>query len=188
MPAQADFQQRLKSIETLLGEIEVSADPNFRARVRELVQLMMDLHCAGVKRMLELIRAPGDGGDGLIQKLGRDDLVASLLILYDLHPLNLEARVIEAVDKLSKRLRAHEGEVELVSMEHGAIRLRIQANSHGCGSNAQALKEMAEDAIYQAAPDLTSLTIEGAEEKTGFVPLEMLQSAPPITNGIKGGL
>jgi|SRR5579872_1592651 len=188
MPSQADFQQRLRSIEALLAEIEDSADPNFRARVRELVQLVMDLHGAGVERMLELIRAPGEGGEGLIQKLGRDDLVASLLVLYGLHPLNLEARVIQAVDNLAKRLRAHEGEVKLLSMEHGAIRLRIQANGHGCGSNAQALKEMAEDAIYQAAPDLTSLAIEGAEEKAGFVPLEMLQSAPPIANGIKGGL
>jgi Fe-S cluster biogenesis protein NfuA len=188
MPTQADFQQHLRSIETLLGEIEASADPNLRTSVRELVQLVMDLHGAGVERMLELMRAPGEGGEGLIQKLGRDDLVASLLILYGLHPLNLEARVIEAVDKLSQRLRAHEGEVELLSVEHGAIRLRIQANGQGCGSNAQALKEMAEDAIYQAAPDLTSLAIEGAEEKTGFVPLKMLQSAPPIANGIKGGL
>jgi len=78
--------------------------------------------------------------------------------------------------------------VELLSLERGAIRLRIQANSHGCGSTAQALKEMVEDAIYQAAPDLTSLIIEGAEEKAGFVPLEMLQSAPPLANGVKGGL
>jgi len=182
MPAQADFQQRLKSIETLLGEIEASADPNLRTRVQELVQLVMDLHGAGLERMLELIRAPGEGGEGLVQKLGRDDLVASLLVLYGLHPLNLEARVIQAVDKLDAR------EVELLSLEQGAIRLRIQANGRGCGSTAQALKAMVEDAIYQAAPDLTSLIIEGTEEKAGFVPLEMLHPAPQPANGVKGGL
>ena len=188
MPAQEDFQQRLKSIETLLGEIEGGADPNVRTRVKDLVQLVMDLHGAGLERMLELIRAPGDGGEGLVQKLGRDDLVASLLVLYGLHPLGLDARVTQAIDKVGARLRAHEGQVALVSMEHGAIRLRIQANGHGCGSNAQALKEMVEDAVYQAAPDLTSLIIEGAEEKSGFVPLQMLQSAPSVANGVKGGL
>ena len=181
MPAPVDFQQRLKSVETLLGEIEASADPNLRTRVQELVQLVMDLHGAGLERMLELIRAPGEGGEGLIQKLGRDDLVASLLVLYSLHPLNLEARVTQAVDKLGAR------GVELLSIEDGAVRLRIQATGHGCGSNAQALKEIVEDAIYQAAPDLTSLAIEGAEEKSGFVPLEMLQSAA-LANGVKGGL
>jgi Fe-S cluster biogenesis protein NfuA len=188
MPTQADFQQRLKSIESLLGEIEAGADPSLRTRVQELVKLVMDLHGAGLERILELIRAPDDRGEGLVLKLGRDDLVASLLVLYGLHPLNIEARVIQAVEKLSARLRAHEGEVKLLSMEHGAIRLRIQASGHGCGSNAQALKEMAEEALYQAAPDLASLTIEGAEEKTGFVPLEMLQSAPLVANGVKGAL
>jgi Fe-S cluster biogenesis protein NfuA len=115
-------------------------------------------------------------------------LVASLLVLHGLHPLDLEARVSRAVDKLATRLRAQEGEVELLSTEHGAVRLRIRANGHGCGSSAQAIKEMVEDAIYQAAPDLDSLVIEGAEEKSGFVPLEMLQSAPPLANGVKGGL
>ena len=41
-----------------------------------------------------------------------------------------------------------------------------------------------EEAIYQAAPDLTALTIEGAEEKQGFVPLEMLQTTMPVLNGV----
>ncbi len=188
MPPQADFQQRLKSIETLLGKIEAGADPHMRTSVQELVQLVMDLHGAGFERMLELIRAPGDGGTVLIEKLGRDDLVASLLILYGLHPLNLEERVVNAIDKLTPRLRSHDAEVELVGMEDGVVRVRLRVNGHGCGSNAQSLKEQVADALYQAAPDLTSLIVEGAEEKSGFVPLEMLQSAPSLANGLKGGL
>ena len=44
--------------------------------------------------MLELIRAArAMRGESVIQKLGRDELVASLLVLYGLHPLDLEARV-----------------------------------------------------------------------------------------------
>jgi Fe-S cluster biogenesis protein NfuA len=188
MPHQPDFQKRLKSIESLLGEIEAGADPNLRARVQELVQLVMDLHGAGLERMLELIQGPGDSGEILVQKLGRDQLVASLLVLYGLHPINLEGRIIQALDKVSSRLRAHEGGVELLSMENGAVRLRIHAKGHGCGSTAAALKEIVEDAIYQAAPDVTSLDIEGAEANPGFVPLEALQVAAPLANGMKGGL
>src|SRR5665213_3088802 len=188
MPPPADFQQRLKSIETLLGKIEAGADPHLRTSVQELVQLVMDLHGAGLERMLELIRAPGDGGEILVDKLGRDDLVASLLVLYGLHPLNLEARVIQAIEKAGSRLRSHDAAVELLAMEGGAVRLRLRANGHGCGSNAQSLKELVEDAIYQAAPDLNSLVIEGAEKKSGFVSLEMLQSAPALANDLKGEL
>jgi Fe-S cluster biogenesis protein NfuA len=197
MPGQPEFQQRLQSIERLLGEIEGAADPSLRTSVQQLVQLVMDLHGAGIERMLELVRADATGGEGLIHKLGRDELVASLLVLYGLHPLDLEARVTEALDRVRVRLRPHKGEVELLSIQEGAVRLRLHANSHGCGSTAEALKEMVADAVYQSAPDVTALVIEGAGEKQGFVSLEMLQASAPAlhssnglssTASVKGGL
>src|SRR5580698_695004 len=99
MPEQPDFQKRLESIEYLLGTIDKAADPNLRATVQQIVQLIMDLHGAGVERMLELIRAAGDSGTSIVARLGRDELVGSLLVLYGLHPLSLEERVAQAIDK-----------------------------------------------------------------------------------------
>jgi Fe-S cluster biogenesis protein NfuA len=177
MPGKPEFQQRLQSIERLLGEIEGAADPSLRTSVQQLVQLVMDLHGAGLERVVELIRADAAGGESLIQKLGRDELVASILVLYGLHPLDFEARITEGLDKARVRLRSHQGEVELLSIQEGAVRLRLHANGHGCGSTAQALTEMVEDAMYQSAPDITALVIEGAADKQGFVSLEMLQGA-----------
>lgn len=174
---QPEFQQRLKSIERLLAEVEAAADPNLRTTVQQLVQLVMDLHGAGLERMLELIRGTGDGGADIIDQLSRDELVASLLVLYGLHPTDLETRVEQALEKARRRLRAHEGEVDLVSIQDGAVRLRLRANGHGCGSTAEALKRVVEEMVYQEAPDITSLVVEGAGGKQGFVPLEMLQGA-----------
>jgi Fe-S cluster biogenesis protein NfuA len=191
MPGQPEFHQRLQSIERMLGEIEGSADPALRTSVRQLVQSVMDLHGAGLDRILELIRADSAGGESLIHKLGRDELVASLLVLYGLHPLHLEARITEGLDKARARLRSHQGEVELLSVRDGVVRLRLHANGHGCGSTGQALKELVEDAVYQCAPDIASLVIEDAGEKQGFVSLELLQktaSAPRMTVGNKGAL
>jgi Fe-S cluster biogenesis protein NfuA len=187
MPAPAEFQKRLQSIEALLGEIEAAADPSLRTSVQQLVQLIMDLHGAGLERTLELIRATGEEGEAVVQKLGRDELVASLLVLYGLHPKTLEERVTLALDKARLRLRAHEGEVELLSIQDGAVRLRLQVNGRGCGSTAQALKEIVEEAVYQSAPDVTALSIEGAEEKPGFVSLDMLKASalvPVASNGL----
>jgi Fe-S cluster biogenesis protein NfuA len=181
----------------LLGEIEASADPSLRTSVQQLVQLVMDLHGAALERMLDLVRADSGGGESLIHKIGGDELVASLLVLYGLHPLSFEARITEALDKARARLRSHQGEVELLSIQDGAVRLHLHANGHGCGSTAEALKEIVEDAVYQSAPDIASLVIEGAGEKQGFVSLEMLQGtvpAPHVSNGFslnarnKGGL
>jgi Fe-S cluster biogenesis protein NfuA len=177
MTAQPDFQQRLKSIERLLGEIEAAADPNLRATAQELVQLVMDLHGAGLERMLELIRS---SDEGVVEKLGRDELVASLLILYGLHPVDLETRVAQALEKARVRLRPHEGEVELLGIQEGVVRLRIHlnrhgANGHGCGSTPEALKEIVESAIYQAAPDVASMLIE--DPKPSLVQIGIMQGA-----------
>ena len=197
MPGQPEFQQRIQSIERMLAEIEGSADPSLRTSVQQLVQLVMDLHGAGIERMIELIRGDAGGGEGLIYKLGRDELVASLLVLYGLHPSTLEARITEGLDKARARLRSHQSEVELLSSQDGAVRLRLHANGHGCGSTPQALKEMIEDAVYQSAPDIASLFIEDAGTKPGFVSLEMLQGTAPaahfssglsLSAGNKGGL
>jgi Fe-S cluster biogenesis protein NfuA len=185
MPRQPEFQQRLQAIESLLGKIERAADPNLRASVQELVQLVMDLHGAGIERILDLLRATGNASDEIVEKLGRDELVASLLVLYGLHPVDLDSRITQALEKARSRVRSHGAEVELLNAQDGAVRLRLKATGHGCGSSAQALKEIVENVIYQGAPDITSLVIEGADERQGFVSLEMLQgTAPHTSNGL----
>jgi hypothetical protein len=60
--------------------------------------------------------------------------------------------------------------------------VKIQANGHG---SAQSLKQAVEEAVYQAAPDITSLDVEGGEQPPGFVPLDRLLGVqpPPASNG-----
>jgi Fe-S cluster biogenesis protein NfuA len=184
MPETFELQQRLGTIEALLATIDSSADPNLRSTVQELVELIMSLQGAGLERMLELIQANGEAGESIIKKLGSDELTSSLLILYGLHPLTVQGRVERALDKLRSRLRPLSAEVELVNATEGAIRLRIRAEGHGCGSSAQAVKELVEEAVYGAAPDLASLVIEGAEEKQSFISIDTLA----LSSAGKGGL
>jgi hypothetical protein len=172
MPRNPELQRRLESIEELLRKIEAAADPSLRAQVQELMQLVMNLHGAGMERMLELIHATGEPGEMLIERLGRDELTGSLLILHGLHPLDLEARVSQAIE----RVRAN---AELLSVQDGAVRVRLHAHGQ---------KEKVEKAVYDAAPDLTSLTIEDVDEKQGFVPLEMLLNGYKAPLAMKGAL
>jgi hypothetical protein len=169
MTGTPEFQRRLESIESLIRQIEAPGDPNVRTAARELVQLVMELHGAGLERILEILRSAGDSGQLILGSLGRDEMVSSLLVLYGLHPLSLEERLHQAIEKANRQMRSRDGKVELLGMEDGAVRLHLKANGHG-----PALKDIVEAAIWQAAPDIASLVIEGAEEKQGFVPLEML--------------
>jgi Fe-S cluster biogenesis protein NfuA len=154
------FQQRIQKIEVLVRKIELLADTEARASALELFQLVMDLHGASVERMMSIIFEAGEPGQDIIDHLGRDDLVGSLLLLYGLHPLDLEARVTQVLDILRPELRSHGASVELLSINDGAVRLRLEQSSNGCGSSAQSLRTALEKAVYDAAPDLTALEVE----------------------------
>ena len=179
MATKPEFQQRLEAIEELINRIEGVADPALQA-ARQLVELVMELHGTAFERMLEMLGAGGEPGQHWIDKLGRDELVSSVLVLHGLHPLGLEDRVEKAIEKIRPSLQKRGGEVEILGIENGVPRLRLRANGH-----AAALTEMVEGAVYQAAPDITSLLIEGPEDRSGFVPLEMLRAAarPNSLNG-----
>lgn len=176
-----DFRERMQRIGGLVQEIESIADPAVRATTKELVQSLMDLHGAALEKTLELVSEAGEPGGGIIDQLGRNTLVSSVLILYGLHPEVLETRVAKAVERVKAPLRKQGCEVELVGVSDGVVRLRVRTGEHTCGSTAKTLQTTLENAIYDAAPDLTSLLVEGFEDKpsSGFVSLDKLSGSLP---------
>lgn len=172
-----DFREDIQRIGGLVQEIESIADPAVRATTKNLVQSLMDLHGAALEKALDIVADAGEPGMNIIDRSGRDSLVSSVLILYGLHPEDLETRVLKAIDKVRPQLRKQGCEVELLSVNDGAIRLRVETG-HTCGSTAKTLQATLESAMYDAAPDLTALAIEGFEEKpaSGFVALDKLMS------------
>ena len=181
MPAANATQNQLQAIEALLQKIENINNPALTATAKELVQLLMEFHGAGIERMLEIVHQTTPSGASVISALGRDDLVRSLLLLYGLHPETLETRVIQALEKTRPYLKSHSGNVALVGIdETGAVTLRLEGNCHGCPSSSATLKLAVEEAIYDAAPDVTAILVQGqVQEKApalGFVPISNLTS------------
>jgi Fe-S cluster biogenesis protein NfuA len=176
MANETDLRERVQRIGDLVQDIEAIADPALRANTKELVQSLMDLHGAAIERAMEILADAGEPGMNLIDKLGRDPLVSSLLVLYGLHPEELETRVLEAVDRVKPSLRKQGCEVEVLGLSEGVLRLRVQTGEHTCGSTARTVQSTLEGAIYDAAPDIVSLTIEGlnGREASGFVALDKL--------------
>jgi len=177
MQNEKEFQSKVQRIGELVHELDKIEDPESRAGAKALVQLLLDLHSEALERVMEVVAKSDESGQRTIDDLGRDSLVSSLLVLYGLHPLDLETRVAQAVEKVQPRVRKGGGELELLVNQDGVVRLRIEVTGHGCGSTGQTLKAMVEDALYEAAPDMNSLLIEGVDEpagSSGFVPLGKL--------------
>jgi Fe-S cluster biogenesis protein NfuA len=180
------FQERIGRIEGLVQEIEATADPAFRSRVDELVQLLLELHGAGLERILGLVTEAGEPGAVLIDAIGRDPLTSSLLILHGLHPRGLEERVAAALEQARPYLNSHGGDVELLDVDGDTVRLRLEGSCHGCPSSALTLKQRIEEAIYALAPEVVTIEVVGLAEETalpptGFVPLSEL-----LADGVGG--
>jgi Fe-S cluster biogenesis protein NfuA len=173
-----DIRQDIQRIGGLVQEIESIADPAVRTATKNLVQSLMDLHGAAFEKALEIVSDAGEAGMAIIDRLGRDPLVSSVLVLYGLHPEDMQTRVARGLDRVRPQLRKQGCEIELLGVNDGVIRLHVETGSHTCGSTAKTVQTMIEEAMYDAAPDLTSLFIEGFEEKpaTGFVAIDKLMA------------
>ncbi len=180
-------QQQVQRIEELVQQIDSVADPRVRARAMELVQSLMELHGEGLNRLLEIV-AGQTRGQAIIDRLGEDELVGGLLILYGLHPLPFATRVRNALDKVRPYLKSHGGDVELMAIDEGVVQLRMVGSCNGCPSSALTLKSAIEDAIYEMAPDIAELRVEGVTAEPVAAPpsLVTLQRVRPATAAQQG--
>jgi Fe-S cluster biogenesis protein NfuA len=170
--------KQIARIEELVHEIEALPDANSRATAVELVQLLMELYGQGLARILAIAGQEGAAGAGIVDSFARDAIVSQLLMLHSLHPVDLPTRIGQALDKVRPLLHSHGGDVELLGVENGLVRLRLEGSCHGCPSSAMTLKHAIEEALYEFAPDISGLDVAGLVEPrppSGFVPLETIQ-------------
>ena len=179
-------EELVERVQDLLGSLDEIADPVAQARVQELVGTVLELYGAGLERILGVIADAGEGAIHIRNALLDDGIVASLLLIHGLYPVPLEERIAEAVDSVRPFLASHGGGVEILSVEDGVARLRLQGSCNGCPASASTLEHALKEAIDEAAPDLLSLEVEGAvgleskdNEKSALAfALPMVQAGP----------
>jgi Fe-S cluster biogenesis protein NfuA/nitrite reductase/ring-hydroxylating ferredoxin subunit len=158
------LQERVTRMETLLGEIEMLPDRNARSKAAEVVGVLLDLYGEGLARMMEVV-AEGAERERTFDAFAKDELVSHLLLLHGLHPLDLETRVIMALEEVRPYLQSHGGNVELLGVKEGVARLRMQGSCSGCPSSTVTLRLAIEEAIQKTAPDLEGIEAEGVAEE-----------------------
>ncbi|MCA1738698.1 MAG: NifU family protein [Actinobacteria bacterium] len=158
-----ELRERVARMETLLEEIEALKDPKARSKAAEMVGILLDLYGEGLARIMETV-AEGEERERTFEALAGDELVSHLLLLHGLHPLDVETRVVRALEEVRPYLQSHGGNVELLGIEGGVARLRMQGSCDGCPSSAMTLKLAIEEAIQKAAPDIEGIEAEGVAE------------------------
>jgi Fe-S cluster biogenesis protein NfuA/nitrite reductase/ring-hydroxylating ferredoxin subunit len=161
-----ELTERAARIDALLAEIQSLPDPALRDRATEVVESLLLLYGEGLARMMDRIFEEGGetASDAIFNAFARDELISHLLCLHDLHPVPVEARVARALEEVRPYLESHGGNVELLGVEEGVARLRLQGSCSGCPSSTMTLKLAIEEAIAKAAPDIDRIEAEGVAE------------------------
>jgi Fe-S cluster biogenesis protein NfuA len=168
-----DARELVARIDALLAEAE--ALPGRPGELLgELAGALVDLYGEGLARIVS-----GLNGDAVA--LAADEVIAHLLLLHGLHPVPLETRVRTALAEVAPYLGSHGGGVELVGVDGGVVRLRLEGSCNGCPSSAVTLKLAVEEAIHKAAPDVERIEAEGAVAPAPAAPgLLQIEIACPV--------
>jgi Fe-S cluster biogenesis protein NfuA len=164
-------------VEALLEDLDRLPEGAGRELATALAGALLDLYGEGLARIVAEVAARDRDGE-LAAALGGDELVAHLLLLHGLHPEPLEARVRGALDEVRPYLETHGGDVALLGVADGVVRLQLQGSCSGCPSSAVTLKHAVEDAIHKAAPDVEEIVAEDGEAPTELIQLEVFTACP----------
>jgi Fe-S cluster biogenesis protein NfuA/nitrite reductase/ring-hydroxylating ferredoxin subunit len=173
-----ELRERVGRIETLLGEIESFEDPEARARTAEMVQTLLELYGEGLGRIVESVGRLG--GEDLKDELLGDELITHLLLLHGLHPVDVQTRVLGALDEVRPYLESHGGNVQFLGIGDGVARVRLEGSCDGCPSSTMTLKLAIEEAVQKAAPELEGVEAEGVAEEPPPKPTMAFVAAPTM--------
>ena len=147
----------------LLSRLENVRDPLARNTAQELLSTLMEVYGEGLERIFDALDNPETPARSVRDRLLDDGVVASLLLMHGLFPVDLETRVREALDKLRPQIVAEGGGLDLVEVVDGVVRLSLTEPEAGCTGDSS-LEPRVVDALEQAAPDLLGLDLLTAAE------------------------
>jgi Fe-S cluster biogenesis protein NfuA/nitrite reductase/ring-hydroxylating ferredoxin subunit len=179
-------RQAGERIEELLATLR-STSGRAAAAAEELVRLLLGLYGDGLGHIMDALAAEGAAGDAVRDRLLADPLVESLLLLHDLHPLDVDTRVQRALDQVRPYLGSHAGGVEYLGVgPDGVARLRLEGSCHGCPSSTVTVRLAIEGAVQDAAPEVTEVVVEGMTEPPGPPLLQIGPRPETAASGLPG--
>jgi Fe-S cluster biogenesis protein NfuA/nitrite reductase/ring-hydroxylating ferredoxin subunit len=148
-------------VEELLDSLKAGGFGNAAPAAEELVGLLVGLYGDGLAQIVTILAESGSDGATMLARLADDPLVESLLLLHGLHPLDVDARIQRALDRVRPYLGSHAGGVEYLGVFAGVAKLRLEGSCSGCPSSTVTVQLAIEGAVLDAAPEVTEVVVEG---------------------------
>jgi Fe-S cluster biogenesis protein NfuA/nitrite reductase/ring-hydroxylating ferredoxin subunit len=163
-------EELVQRVQGLQERLEATGDVATREVADELVSAVVQMYGAGLERILSVLAGAGQDGRQIADALSDDELVSTLLLIHDLHPVPLEERVRAALDSVRPYMESHGGNVELLSIVDGVATIHLRGSCSDCSASAVTLELAIKQALEEAAPDLDALEVLGVAAQTGGGP------------------
>ena len=168
-------KESIARIDELVARLQALPESSARLLAVDLIQAVMNLHAEAIDRMLEMVSASTPGA---LSDLGADPLVSAVLALHGMHPEDFATRFARAAERLREYFDSRGAGVEVLEASPECVRIRFHGKRPG---SSPAARQVIEDAVYEATPEVADLIIDGLEAETegGFVPLASLMAKQP---------
>jgi Fe-S cluster biogenesis protein NfuA/nitrite reductase/ring-hydroxylating ferredoxin subunit len=175
-------ERLFERVQELQDRLDDCSDVAVRELADELVSAVVAMYGAGLERIFS-----SPEGERLASTLSEDPVVATLLLIHDLHPVPLEQRVAEALETVRPYMESHGGNVEFLGLEEGVARLHLRGSCSDCSASTVTLELAIKRALEEAAPDLVGLEVQGVAPQMSGLALPMSDSGLPMATGLSSG-
>lgn len=143
----------LSRLEEALADVE-AMDEMVRARVFDLLDGVDALHRMALTRLGEVM-----GPDTVHELRAADPAIAWLL---DAYGVGVDERAVSeaALERIRPYIHSHGGDVEVLEVNDGVVRVRMSGACAGCTASAITLQEGIEDALREGFPGFARVEVE----------------------------
>ncbi len=147
----ADMGPLLDRLEELLADVEGLEDA-VRDRIFELLDGVDAVHRLAVRRLGDVL------GDELPSVRRQDVAVDWLFEAYGIGVDDVQA-ASDALEAVRPYLHEHGGEVEVLAVSSGVVRIRLLGTCSGCSSAAQTLQHGVAEALRENLPGFVAMDV-----------------------------
>ena len=157
-----EFDQILPRIADLAETLAEHDDKEVAETAVELLDWVDVFHANGVGRMVEMLREWR--GEILLEAVAADPVAGALLNAYGLgDDTDLDAARVSvqaALADVRPYLHSHGGDMEVVHIEDGVVRLKLHGSCDGCTASDATIIEHVETALKEHWVDFRRIEVE----------------------------
>lgn len=176
-----EFDQILPRIADLAERLAEHDDKDVSDTAVEMLDWIDVFHANGVGRMVEMLREWR--GEILLEAVAADPVAGAMLAAYGLgNDTDLDAARVSvqaALEEVRPYLHSHGGDMEVVHLEDGVVRLKLHGSCDGCTASDATIIEQVEAALKERWVDFRRIEVEEMTAEP---------HPPPVAGSITTGL